>query len=324
MGVLDQSFSVCERAADLSWELPYKLRARARAARTTGLEGAVNAVVEWPVNYDWTHAGLWVDDIASAFGEYASVRRVVLPQLFARVLVFNVLRDGVRRTVAIDYADSPDIDEKCAGSVTAYFKMQYRRGGYGRRNVLPGGYVPGNSSLYAYLDAVRDIRAQQQFRSDVFGRFGCAFAADVRTKAVRALIGASDIHFQGGLRPVRYSRYLKEIAQARVCVDLPGNGPLCFRLVDYLAVGACIVAVRHECELPAGLRDGEHLVYVRPDLSDLVQTCRELLRDEATRARLSANAQRFFDQQLHRRVLTRYYLDGIEELSRAVPMRQRA
>jgi hypothetical protein len=40
-----------------------------------------------------------------------------------------------------------------------------------------------------------------------------------------------------------YTQYLREIADSRVCIDLPGEGPFTYRLVEYLAIGSCIIAL---------------------------------------------------------------------------------
>jgi hypothetical protein len=66
---------------------------------------------------------------------------------------------------------------------------------------------------------------------------------------------------------------MREVAQARVCIDLPGNGPLCFRLIDYLTVGSCVVAPRPAARLHAPLSYGVIVVYCADDLSSLVEIC---------------------------------------------------
>src|SRR5690606_4568761 len=133
--------------------------------------------------------------------------------------------------------DSVSLDPARAREVAVYFKLQHRKGGYGIDNVVPGGYVPASSEIYGYLPYLRALRDRRRFRQDVAGRFGLQAAADVRRRAMGALAAQTRLSYGGGAK-LRYSRSLVEIATSRVCVDLPGNGPLCFRLVDYLAVGA--------------------------------------------------------------------------------------
>jgi hypothetical protein len=111
---------------------------------------------------------------------------------------------------------------------------------------------------------------------------------------------------------VLFSQSLREAAHARVCVDLPGNGPFCHRLVDYLAIGACVVGPRHATNLHAELVDREHIVYCRDDLSDLVELCAHYVENDRAREEIGANAAGFFDEHLHPRQLAAYYLRTID------------
>lgn len=112
----------------------------------------------------------------------------------------------------------------------------------------------------------------------------------------------------GGGAKLRYSRSLIEVATSRVCVDLPGNGPLCFRLVDYMAIGACIIAYPHEAAFPVPLEDRVQVVYMQRDMSDLVDLCAHYARDAAERERLCLASRQYFDQHLSSRQLALYML----------------
>jgi hypothetical protein len=96
------------------------------------------------------------------------------------------------------------------------------------------------------------------------------------------------------------TQYLREIADSRVCIDLPEEGPFTYRLVEYLAVGSCIVAYPHKARLHVPLRDREHVAYTKEDLSDLLEVGDYFLRNPLERHRLAVNAQSFFDRYLHR------------------------
>lgn len=82
---------------------------------------------------------------------------------------------------------------------------------------------------------------------------------------------------------ISYPGCLKEIARARICIDLPGNGPICHRQIDYLAVGACVIGPKPPVALPVELRDGEEIVYAKPDLSDLLERCEQVGRRRRAR-----------------------------------------
>ncbi|WP_224360319.1 glycosyltransferase [Hyalangium versicolor] len=304
---LQNSLENLQRVSDVVRELGWQAQAQARrnvlALRTrgTGRWGAVS--VAWPRTYDWEHAAKWADPFKWGLAERARLEEVDLPQNHERVVLFEVGYAGARLRVALDYADSPELNSECLREVALYFKMQYRQAGYGSRRVLPAGYVPGSLHLYDYLAPTRALRDERRFTYDVLGRFELDSASDLRRQALEQLEAQTRFRFHGGARGVRYSRLLREVALSRVCVDMPGNGGFGFQLMDFLAVGSCVVAPRHVQLLPGGLVEGEHVVFVRPDLSDLVDTCARYVEDTEASERIARNARHFFDAYLHRRAL---------------------
>ena len=242
-----------------------------------------------------------------------------LPQPFGKRVLLAELDGEEPSHVAIDAHDSTEIVEAAAERVLLYFKLQYANGGYPQQNVVPGGYVLANNVAYRYLPLLRALRSLGRFRYDVYGRFGLdRGSAEIRRRAVELLSSRTDFRFEGSLfrypggpPKVRYRRYLFELTRAKVCIDMPGGGDLCTRLVDCLAVGACVVGPPHRVRLPVPLVDGEHVVHCAPDLSDLGDVCAELVRDEDRRERIARNAHDYFDRHLHRGRLGAYYVRSI-------------
>jgi hypothetical protein len=175
--------------------------------------------------------------------------------------------------------------------------------------------VTASPVVYRYLRVVRALRGRPRFACDVHGRFGLRFEVETRRRAFEILSGRSDFRYcgslfryEGGPEKVPYTRYLGEIARSKVCIDLPGKGPLCFRLADYLAVGACVVGPPPAAQLHVPLVDGEHFVSCEADLSNLGDVCARLVREGRERERIARNARDYFDRYLHRRQLAAYYL----------------
>ncbi len=269
-----------------------------------------NLEIRWPVTYQWAGAGRFVEGLARGLRRFVTVRSAEIPQTYRGIVQLQAVWRGKTFGVTIDYSDFRDqIDENCLSQSAVYFKMQYRREGYSRGEagkIVPGGYINGHPRIYEYLPHVRRAADSQTPRYQVYGRFGLQFEA--RRKAVELLERQTEFRYEGGLKMVRYSRFLLETAAAQICIDLPGYGDLCSRLADYLAVGACIVGPRHGSVLHVPLEDRKHIVYARSDLSDLVPLCKHYLENHEERDRLRRNAPEYFDRYLHREQLAAYYL----------------
>jgi len=264
--------------------------------------------IRWPSQYAWPDAHKWLDPLRHGLQRFVRVSPAILPQPFEHVILIELAGAALPRTVAIDYADRSTIDEECAERCALYFKMQYRSQGYPYDHVIPGGFVPASETLYRYLPRVRALAQVRRPRLDVYGRFRLDYATQLRRDAIRHLTDSADLRYVGGGGVVRYSRFLREVADAKICINLPGNGDLCFRLIDYLAVGACVIGPRLRTQLHVPLVDREHIVYTADDLSDLVPLCRRYLQDDAERERMRLATQALFDQFLCRHQLAAYYL----------------
>jgi hypothetical protein len=298
---------------DLAIEAPLRfagrIRAASRAIPQLPADLRDRVTVRWPRVYE---CPLLATQIREMLSQHVNVVRTELPQPYRRTIWTEFEIDGKLHKVAFCISDYPEeLSEQCASQSLVTFKFQFLHDGYSRRNVVPGGHLPRSTVLYdmlAYLRWRKD-HAREQF--DVYGRFSMDFAPGVRGAALRQLAGTRAFRFQGGDRTVRYSRYLREVARSRVCIDLPGEGPFCCRLIEYLAVGTCVVAVPYPVRLPAPLSDGIHISYCKSGLEDLIPRCQALLDDARQRRAMERAARAFFDRYLHRDRLSVYYLATI-------------
>lgn len=268
--------------------------------------------VFWPERYEWRNASTWVQPLREGLKSFTSVQLREVAQPYKGIVMLEVsYADRPPVSVAVDYYDYTFVNDECLAEVAVYFKMQYLRGGYGDPRVIPGGYVASNSSIYDHYGRLRAL-ARHGPKYDVYGRFGTEFSSELRRSAVQRLQRESRFQYAGGTSLVSHAQSMREATRARVCVDLPGNGPLCHRLVDYLAIGACVIAPRHAAVLHTELRDGEHIVYCREDLADLEDLCAHYVEDEQARRSIAAGAARFFDEHLNRPQLAAYYANALE------------
>ncbi len=263
--------------------------------------------IHWPQAYQWDQAETWVGPLRHGMSRLVRVVVERIPQVHRGIVAIKVELDGALHDVIIDYSDYPDFDSELLDRAAVYFKMQCPLDAPPR--AVPGGFVPASQQIYRYLPRLRTLRDQRAFAYDVFGRFSIGYATDTRGKAMALLNGQDRFPFEGGTKMISYPGYLKEIAKARICIDLPGNGAICFRQIDYLAIGACVIGPKPPVALPMELRDGEEIVYTKADLSDLVQRCEQYLGDDSKRERIAANARAYFDRCLDRNQLGAYYLN---------------
>jgi hypothetical protein len=270
--------------------------------------------IEWPVHYGWAPGFNWVDPIRSGLSRYVAVRQVDIPQLPNAAIQIQVLHEGVRHKVIIDYFDKhEDIFDDYLKDCLRYFKMQFRAGGYEDPRIVPGLYVPsGGLDMYRYLPRLRRIRDDSaQIKFDVYGRFGLYPGSDVRARALSVLQAHHGLRYEGGGKLLALTRSLSEVARSKICVDLPGRGPFCHRLVDYMSIGSCIVAYPHQASLYPPLVPGRHIVYCRPDFSDLVEVCHYYLTHEQERQAMIDASREYFDTHLHKDSIASYYLEQI-------------
>ncbi|RMF62357.1 MAG: glycosyltransferase family 1 protein [Cyanobacteria bacterium J069] len=267
----------------------------------------------WPSEYPWPLTHKWVFPLLSEFQRNFSVSFKSMPA-YENAIFIEVEVDGKIYPIAIDAFDKVEINEYCAAQVMVYFKMQYSTEHYSANNVVPGGFIPAYSNIYLYLEQARSLRDQKAYLYDAYGRFGGRFAKDIRGQAVEKLSTQTNFLYQGGIGRVSYKDSLFEVARSKVCVDLPGYGPLCFRLIDYLAVGACIIAYPHKARLPVPLTPGENIIYCKEDLSDLNDLCEFYINNSKEREAIAQSARAYFDAHLSRPRLASYYINTILEL----------
>jgi Glycosyl transferases group 1 len=275
-----------------------------------------DTVVQWPTTYQHPNAEPFALPIKAGFETVCTIRPAAIPQPYEGIILIAVDFGSGLRNVAIDYFDFAHINEHCASNVDIYIKFQFASGGYPDfPNVIAGGYVTSSSFLYQHWCRLRELRSRTPAAADVFGRFGLRYSAALRRSAIEMLTLDTRITYLGGARPTLHTAYLREMAKAKVCIDLPGQGPFCYRLVECLAMGCCIIGPRHKAQLPVPLRNGIEIIYCADDLSDLPELCWSYAQNDAKRAPIEAAAGEYFDAVLHPVRLAERYLSAVRQVS---------
>jgi hypothetical protein len=269
-------------------------------------EALREVVVRWPW-VEWKARRMIGVQVRHWLGQYVRTIDADIPQPYDRVITFEVDIRGRRHTVMVETSDYAELNEVAYEHAELYFKMEYSSAGYGVRDRLfPGGYTPNDLAIYRYLPRLRALRDSAPPLYEVSGRYGLSM--EKRRVPMEILRGSSRFRFYGGEGKVRYSRYLREVAQSRVCIDLPSMSSVTFRMIDYLAIGSCIVGPPHTNTMISPFIDGVHVAYCAPDYSNLEEVCVRYLEDEPARLALVRNSRAFFDTYLHPVQLGAYYL----------------
>ena len=113
-----------------------------------------------------------------------------------------------------------------------------------------------------------------------------------------------------------YAAYLKEMMSAKIALHLPGQGPVSYRLVEAMALGAVVVSTKIACAFPEELIQGVHYVACEDDGSNVVEVCRMLLRSDETRQRIAERAMIFFDRNFSTEARVRRILRAAFEQTR--------
>ncbi len=304
-------------ATDLAWRLTPRPPEAVPLSWPLSPEDAKAIRIRWPRQYGWEHRTRLTTPILDGLRQLVPVELADVPQPIGNITVFEFTVDGVALRVAVDHEDRPLLHES-VDEHPLFFKLQHQREGYGRDHVVPGGYVSTRPDLYTHFARFRELRRSSRPFYDLHGRFSLSFAPEIRRRAIDLLTAQRDFAFEGGLKVVMWSEYMREVCRARMCLDLPGRGPFTNRIVEYLAIGACILGPQHRAILHVPLVNGDHMAAAREDMEDLVALGKRYMFDEEARARMSANASDFFDRYLRREQLASYYIHECLRVARSV------
>lgn len=300
--------------ADRIAEIPYRVRPPSHVHTRTwriSQEELSRISILWPTQYEWPDGAAILESVKYAFETLGVIREERTPQLYTGVVMLYCVVDGKSHAVAFDYSDYHDlINESALAKSSLYIKCQHRIEGYSDPRIVPGGYITTTRRYYRYYIPFRR-RGNLAPTIDLVGRFGFTFQGELRRRAVALLADASDIQFVGNTGKVRYSRFLREVASARLSLHLPGNGPFTHRVAEFLGLGTCMISVPFATALHVPLVPGIHYVEIKPDLSDLLEKVRYYLQREDQRNRIAAAGRDYFDKYLHHEQLVSYYIRRI-------------
>jgi hypothetical protein len=297
--------------ADRVAEIPYRLRSPSHAEGETwplAPEDLARISVMWPTKYQWAPSGIIVETIRDGMTRLGVLRLEPTAQTLRGVVMLTCVVDDRPHVVALDYADYQDaVNDQALSECALYIKCQFREGGYANSKIVPGGYTVTTRAYYRYFMRLRK-QLNPRPTIGVLARFGYLFQGELRRQAVDLLTQTPDIHCVGNNGKVRYSRFLREVAGARLSLHMPGNGPFTHRVAEFLGLGTCLVSQRFATSLHVALKPGVHYVEIAPDMSDLVDKVRYYLANENERKLIANAGTEYFDRFLHSEQLVQYYI----------------
>ena len=266
--------------------------------------------VTWPSTLPWPPARKILETLEDGLGRTCKLRHRPIPQDYYGAIVFTARLGLETYRITIDYHDTMSINGDALNQTDLYFKLNYAKGGYETDQVVPGGYPTTGLDYYKYYRAY-GREGMKGRKIDVLARFGYRYNGDTRRRAVELLASAQDLSYAGNSGKVRYSRFLREAALAKLCLDLPGNAPLSHRISEFLGIGTCLVSPRYPTRLPVLLEPAVHYVDIADDLSDLLDACRYYAAHDEERERIARAGQHYFEKYLHCDQLASYYIRTI-------------
>jgi hypothetical protein len=292
-------------------ELPYRVRPLRRAQSLSWpltADDRAAVAITWPDTYGWPPLAGIVETVKAGLSRTGVLRVGSTEQELEGVIMLSCIINGRPQFVALDFSDYHDfINEVALAKCSLYIKAQFRREGYSDARIIPGGYPVTGCDYYRYYSAYRRHSAAAR-RFDVVGRFGYTFQGVMRRAAVELLDTADDLHYVGSEGKVRYSRFIREAASARMCLHLPGNGSFTHRVAEFLGLGTCMLSVRFATTLHVPLEAGTHYVEIADDLHDLVDKVRYYRDHDEERERIARAGREYFDRYLHCDQLAAYYV----------------
>lgn len=283
--------------------------------------------LRWPDRYAWPPGARRLDALRSAFARFLEVRLQPASELnpyhhqggfpvdrqdLARlgepgfpksdhglageILRFDLGQRSIR--VALDYSDYTVLSSEVLHQVVVLFKSAAAPE-ENRERVVPVAFYAGADPRLLAVARTLQLRRPARKTIDLLGRFGAWTDAQEYRAALVDQVRRSPLLFVGGFGQLRpYAPYLQEVRRARLCLEVPGQGPTSYRLAEGMALGVPVVAARPRQRFPSPLVDRDHYLRIRDDASDVAEVCAAALAEPELLEHVGRQAARYFDLNL--------------------------
>lgn len=136
----------------------------------------------------------------------------------------------------------------------------------------------------------------------------------IRTKAFELLDGKFDCNENETHKNQvfkKYKRkgldYLRELTNCKIVLNFPGVGWDTQRYWEVPALGRFMISYKPQLKIPNNFVDGEHIVFCKDDLSDLIEKCEYYLTNEKEREKI-ASAGKYHLKKYHTNISRAKYI----------------
>jgi hypothetical protein len=234
--------------------------------------------------------------------------------------IIAVELSGKRIDVAIDHSDYSAISSEVLDQVTLMFKSSVAPDER-RSNIVPSVLLSNNAQVLAAARFLQ-LRSPRTTKggADVYGRFGSWTDAQSFREQIVDRLQKSSLNFNVGFDHFKpYAPYLQDIRRAQLCVEVPGQGPVSYRLMEGMALGIPVVAAKPKVQFPTELIENTHYLRIRDDASDVVEVCETALRNPELRAAIAQSAAHYFDLNLSIEAAARRILRSLDRYMTSGP-----
>jgi len=266
---------------------------------------------------------------------------VIYPDQSTYIYLSSQLVSKKTRRIMVDSSDSNLIPRWYLENSELYFKSQLKKtdlitqnksdlnprniSDEERKKIFPFSLTPSFKILNYSL--IERMNTRKNF--DVF--FNGSAWPQRRVSLVSQIKEHPEINFFGGLynrndlkfnnvipdslrfKQISYEDFMMSISSSKIGLNIEGNGKNCFRQFEILEAGEFLLTQKHENFF--GIKepvDKKHCVFFKEDGSDLIELIKYYLEHEQEREEIAKSGKRFFEDNCHPKVLTKYILDTME------------
>lgn len=143
----------------------------------------------------------------------------------------------------------------------------------------------------------------------------------IRTKALGLLEDRFDCRKNGTTRNQifkKYKRkgqfYLEELSRCKIVLNFRGAGWDTLRYWETPAMSTFMISQRPQIVIPDNFKHGEHVIFCKDDLSDLIELCEYYLKNDSRREKIALDSHKWAKEKHSDVARAKYLLDQVKKI----------